>query len=96
MAERVGDEPTEAVNLKHLANARTRPLYHSTMTDILSWKRGNVNSFCLCYGSVISSWRSGKVNQKVEPTSGVLSTPTLPPCCSMIVLQMYKPSPRPA
>ena len=26
MAEMVGVEPTEAVNLKHLANARTRPL----------------------------------------------------------------------
>src|SRR5438876_5717783 len=38
---------------------------------------------------------NGKVNQKVEPLPGVLSTPTHPPCHWIIVLLIYNPSPNP-
>src|SRR6266702_8528219 len=36
---------------------------------------------------------SGRVNQKVEPRPGALSTPTCPWCCSMMVLAMANPGP---
>src|SRR5215470_18002774 len=38
---------------------------------------------------------SGRVNQKVEPWPGALSTPTCPWCCSTIALAMANPSPNP-
>jgi hypothetical protein len=37
----------------------------------------------------------GSVNQKVDPSPGTLSTPTLPPCRRIIVRLMYSPNPRP-
>lgn len=37
----------------------------------------------------------GRVNQNVEPSPGVLSTPTFPWCCSMSVWQIYRPRPNP-
>ena len=38
---------------------------------------------------------SGRVNQKVEPRPGALSTPTCPWCCSMMALAMANPRPIP-
>src|ERR1051326_2890723 len=37
----------------------------------------------------------GKVNQKVDPLPGALTTPTRPPCHAIIVLLIYNPSPSP-
>ena len=37
----------------------------------------------------------GRVNQKVEPSPGVLSTPISPPNWWMMLLQMGRPSPVP-
>jgi len=37
----------------------------------------------------------GRVNWKVEPTSGLLSSDTLPPCASMNVLTIARPRPKP-
>ena len=37
----------------------------------------------------------GRRNQNVLPLPGSLSTPIVPPCCSMIALQMGRPSPVP-
>ena len=38
----------------------------------------------------------GKVNQKVEPSPGVLSTPHAPWCCAMSVWQIARPRPNPS
>lgn len=45
--------------------------------------------------SGISDGASDKVNQNVEPCPGMLCTPTLPPCCSIIILLICRPRPRP-
>src|SRR6266516_609598 len=45
--------------------------------------------------SLISPLASGKVNQKVEPRPGALSTPTCPWCCSTIAFAIANPNPNP-
>ena len=48
-----------------------------------------------CGHARIGPTASGRVNQKVEPRPGALSTPTCPWCCSTIALAMANPSPSP-
>src|SRR5262245_41938690 len=54
-------------------------------------------SFCHTEGAAVSAGggASGKVNQKVDPFPGALSTPTCPSWRSIIVWQMCSPSPSP-